>query len=322
MAAVSETTRPPVDWPRAADGLQMAGFAVFLLLNTTGRLPWSFWLDAIALWPVLVMSAGLRIAFERTRAPWLLLLGPALVLGSLAWLASGAARPEPALLGPWTQQMKPRAEGVRSLRFGAQLTGARLQATATDLDPATLVEVRSIDRTGGARVETRSVGDQAELRLDGGVRQGLTLALPGRRQHWDVRLPASLPTTLDLNGVGLRAALDLTRGHLSGGRVNGVFLGVRLELPATEAPVTLRFGGVFDALHVSVPEGTPVVVHGAGLPFNAIDRGVAGAPGRAGYEIKLEGIFTALAVDARPGEPHEASPSSHPKAEADPPHGH
>src|SRR3970040_1792253 len=66
---------------KAAEGIQLAGLAVFLLLNTTGALPWSFWLDAIALWPVLIMSAGLKIAFEKSRAPWLLLLGPVLVLG-------------------------------------------------------------------------------------------------------------------------------------------------------------------------------------------------------------------------------------------------
>jgi hypothetical protein len=67
---------PRADWKRAADGIGMAGIAVFLLLNTTGVLPWSFWIDAIALWPLLIMSAGVKIAFEKTRAPWLVLLGP------------------------------------------------------------------------------------------------------------------------------------------------------------------------------------------------------------------------------------------------------
>src|SRR5512147_1162609 len=80
--------RPSADWGRAADGIQLAGFAVFLLLNTTGQLSWSFWIDAIALWPVLIMSAGLRMAVDRTRAPWLQLLSPVLVLGALAWVAA------------------------------------------------------------------------------------------------------------------------------------------------------------------------------------------------------------------------------------------
>ena len=89
-ASPSAEPRSRADWARAAEGIQLAGIAVFLLLNTTGVLPWSFWLDAAALWPVLLMSAGIRIAFEKSRAPWLLLAGPALILGSLAWVASGA----------------------------------------------------------------------------------------------------------------------------------------------------------------------------------------------------------------------------------------
>src|SRR5512144_1922021 len=102
--------RPGADWARAAEGIQLAGIAVFLLLNTTGYLPWSFWLDAIALWPLLVMAAGIRIAFEKTRARWLVLVGPALVLGGLAWVASGA-RPERAS-GPMQPQVAERPPGV------------------------------------------------------------------------------------------------------------------------------------------------------------------------------------------------------------------
>ena len=114
--------RTGVDWPRAAEGIQMAGFAVFLLLNTMGYLPWSFWLDAIALWPLLVMSAGIRIAFDRSRARWLVLAGPALILGGLAWLASGARPERPA--GPLHAETVVRPEGVERVDLEAKLVGA------------------------------------------------------------------------------------------------------------------------------------------------------------------------------------------------------
>ncbi|HVO12030.1 MAG TPA: hypothetical protein VMX54_14920 [Vicinamibacteria bacterium] len=313
----SETPRrPPVDWARAAEGLQMAGIAVFLLLNTTGRLPWSFWLDAIALWPVLLMSAGLRIAFEKTRVPWLLLLGPALVVGSLAWLASGNAWAAPAA-GPWVRQTKPLPPGTAGVLFHARLAGAQFSVTSATLDPGTLVDARSVDRGGGARLESRLDGDQAQVLLEGGARQGLALALPGRRQEWELKLPAALPLRLDLGGAGVRSELDLTRGRLADGYVKGVFLVTRLDLPATDRTVALHFGGVFDALHLTVPEGTPVHVHGAGLPFNAVDRGVSGEAGRAGYDVKVDGIFTAVAVDTRPARPPAEAEPGRPKPEAE-----
>src|SRR5512143_3091793 len=117
--APADGRRPPANWGRAAEGIQLTGFAVFLLLNTTGLLPWSFWLDAIALWPVLIMSVGIKIAFEKTRAPWLLLLGPALVLGSLSWVAFGS-KPDLAV-GPWTSAPVARPAGVSRVRLETHL---------------------------------------------------------------------------------------------------------------------------------------------------------------------------------------------------------
>ncbi len=285
----------------------MAGIAVFLLLNTTGRLPWSFWLDAIALWPVLVMSAGLRIAFEKTRAPWLLLLGPALVVGSLSWLASGKPWATPAA-GPWVHLTKPLPPGTAAVMLRTQLAGAQFSATSASLETGTLVDARMVDRSVGARLESRQEGNRAQVRLEGGPRQGLALAMPGRRQDWELKLPATLPLRLELRGAAVRACLDLTRGRVEDGRVEGVLLVTRLELPATDRPVTLHLAGVFNALHLTVPEGTPVSVHGAGLPFNAVDRGVSGEAGRAGYEVKVDGIFTAVAVDTRPARPPAEAP--------------
>src|SRR5262245_55955449 len=84
---------PKADWKRASDGIGMCVIAGFLLLCTAGVLPWSFWLDAISLWPLLIMSAGIKIAFEKSRAPWLVLLGPLVVLGGLVWTATGV-RPD------------------------------------------------------------------------------------------------------------------------------------------------------------------------------------------------------------------------------------
>src|SRR5512134_676112 len=150
-------SRPPADWRRATDGIQMAGFAVFLLLNTTGALPWSFWLDAISLWPVLIIAAGLKIAVEKTSFPWLMLLGPVIVLGSLAWLASGQ-RPE-GPVGPWEPTSVAREAGTERLDFEAALAGARLRLSgADDVPDGRLVDGRRISPDEHVRFETEMDG--------------------------------------------------------------------------------------------------------------------------------------------------------------------
>jgi len=322
-SAVTHPTgeRTRADWKRAADGIGLAGVSVFLLLNTTGVLPWSFWIDAIALWPLLIMSAGVKIAFEKTRAPWLVLFGPAIVLGGLAWLATGA-RPDLAA-GPWKSEGPlPRPEGATRVKLDFELFGSRLQVAARELEQGALADARSIERHATARLEVRREAETAHVRLDAGTRGGIVV-LPGRRQRWDLGVPTELPLTFEIEGAMVRSHFDLERSRFEGGKVGGVFLATRLALPAVDAPVKLSLNGVFNALRVNVPEGTPVRVRGTGFPFNLVKRRVVGEPGRPGYEVHVDGIFNAVDIDTRRSSPAEAPPTpapapERPKPEAEP----
>jgi hypothetical protein len=312
-----ETQRAGADWARAGEGIQMAGFAVFLLLNTTGYLPWSFWLDAIALWPLLVMSWGIRIAFEKTRARWLVLLGPAIVLGGLTWLASGA-RPEPPA-GPMQAETVDRPAGVDRVDLEAKVAAARLRVTtATDLPAGRLADVGSAGRHDGTRLESATDGAVARLRLDSG-RPGFVF-LPRAKERWDLRLPAELPLRLRVAGAGVGAALDLTAGTVEGLQTDGVFIGLDARLPAPRRETEIRMKGVFNSLDLVVPEGVPVRVHGTGFPFNLVDRGRGGGKGGPGYDVRVDGIFSAVDVRTDPAIPREPSPAppARPPAEAPP----
>jgi hypothetical protein len=315
----NDVERQGANWPKAAEGIQLAGFAIFLLLNTTGVLPWSFWLDAIALWPLLIMSAGIKIAFEKSRARWLVLLGPVIILGGLAWLASGH-RPE-APTGPWEAENVSRPEGTQRVELEAGLAGARLRLAAADDLPADhLVEGRSQGRQDSARLEVHADGGTAEVRLGGGKKHNVVF-LPRPREHWDLRLPTRLPLRVRIKGAGVGGDLDLTAAPLEGLATEGVFIGVDARLPAPSKDTEIRMNGVFNSLSLSVPEGTPVRVHGAGLPFNAVDRGVHGIQGRPGYDVSVHGVFSAVEVRTDPAISREPPPVDRPAdASAETPH--
>jgi hypothetical protein len=321
--------RARADWSRAAEGIQMAGIAIFLLLNTTGYLPWSFWLDAIALWPLLIMSAGIRIAFEKTRARWVVLAGPALILGGLAWVASGA-RPEP-IGGPLQAQTADRPPGVDRVELQTKLLGARVRiAVAADIAPGRLVDGGSNANHETAHLETDTDGTTARVRVDSGKKGPVFLPRP--RERWDLRLPAELPLRVRVTGAGVGGHVDLTSGTPQGLDTEGVFIGVEARLPAPRQDTQLGVKGVFNSLTLFVPEGTPVRVHGPGLPFNAVDRGVRGVEGRPGYDVSVQGIFSAVEVrtdrgispeppplpSPAPGAAPSPTPSDRPPAEAPP----
>ncbi len=297
------------DWKRAADGIGMAGFAVFLLLNTTGVLPWSFWVEAIALWPLLIMSAGIKIAFEKTRAPWLVLLGPALVLSGLAWVATGARTDVP--VGPWKSEGPlPRPEGATRVKLDLKLFGSRLAGDGARA------------RAGGARRRAldRARVERQPLREARGRHRTRS---PRRDRGARCRRAAGPPAALGAGRADRAAAQLRPRGCdgpqplrpavTAGSRAdrrNGVFLATQLTLPSPSASVKLRVNGVFNALRISVPEGTPVRVHGTGFPFNAVKRRVVGAEGRPGYEIDVDGIFNAIDIDTRPADAGRGTPGS------------
>jgi hypothetical protein len=158
--------------------------------------------------------------------------------------------------------------------------------------------------------------------------------LPRRKERWDLRLPAELPLRVRVAGAGVGGDLDLTAGTFEGLQTDGVFIGVDARLPAPREETEIRMNGVFNSLKLVVPEGTPVRVHGAGLPFNAVNRGVRGIEGRPGYDVHVQGIFSAVEVrtdrsispdppplPASPAPPTAPAPSgapARPPAEAPP----
>jgi len=310
----ASAARPAADWGRAADGIQLAGLSVFLLLNTTGQLPWSFWLDAFSLWPVLVMSAGLKIAFEKSRMPWLLMLGPVLVLGSLTWLASDP-RFEALPAGPWQAQSIARPDGTERVSLEAKLGGARLRLQASDDVPADrVVDGRSI-ASGGEHFTTEGRDGVAHVTLRGGEKPG-ALFVRRPKERWDLRLPTGRPVEVRVSGAGIAGDFDLRRADFAGARAEGVFLAVEARLPAPRTDTEVKVSGVFNWLSLTVPEGTPVRMHGAGLPLNARGRGLRGVEGRPGYDVSLQGVFSVVEVR---GEPAAAPPPARPPAEAPPP---
>ncbi len=311
---------PKADWKRAADGIGMCVMACFLLLCTTGVLPWSFWLDAIALWPLLIMSGGIKIAFEKTRAPWLVLLGPLVVLAGLVWVATGV-RPEiPSALWKSAGPM-PRPAGTERVKLDLDVFGSRVFVEARPLEASSIVDARSIEEMRESHLSVDQKDDTARVHLDTERHRGVWF-VPSRKQLWDLGIPSDLPLRFGIKGAMNRSRLDLAHGRFEGGTIEGAFLSTELTLPAVAEPVKLAQKGAFNELRLIVPEGTPVTVKGPGFPLNIVKRSVAGAPGRAGYEVSLDGAFTAIAIETRPARPAEAAPapapSARPRPEAEP----
>jgi hypothetical protein len=227
-----------------------------------------------------------------------------------------------------------RPEGVERVNLETKLVGARLRvAVVTQMPPGRLVDGGSIAGHDTTHLEAAAEGPLARVNLNAGEKHGFVF-LPRRKERWELRLPAELPLRVRVAGAGVGGDLDLTAGTFEGLQTDGVFIGVDARLPAPREETEIRMNGVFNSLKLVVPEGTPVRVHGAGLPFNAVNRGVRGIEGRPGYDVHVQGIFSAVEVrtdrsispdppplPASPAPPTAPAPSgapARPPAEAPP----
>lgn len=291
--------RRRTDWRRLADGLLLIGLGVFVLLNTTGHLPWTFWYDALTLWPILLVTGGLRIAVERTRVAWLMLLGPIIVLTTMAGVAGGRLDNAP---GPWVPVSEARPQDAKALTLRAAFASSRLDLTTRPGDGA-LVEGRQGSRANKARVETKVEEGKATVTLNPGD-HGWDNVRPGRLSRWELGVPEALPVTLEIKGAMIGGRFDLGRGQVAGATLEGAFIGADLHLPKPSTRVRLKIHGVFHMVDLFVPEGTPVRVHGPGFPFNIVDRGSGDPkdPATPGYDVDFGGVFCRIGV-AREGDP-------------------
>ena len=118
--------------------------------------------------------------------------------------------------------------------------------------------------------------------------------------RWELGVTDAAPVGLHLEGAMIGAQVDLSRGAGRGrGASKGAFLGVDLRLPRPKAPVQPDGPGRLQRGRADRAAGTPVRVHGPGLPANVVDRGTGTDPkdpANPGYDVKLEGIFSRVGV--------------------------
>ncbi len=319
-----ESPRPAANWGRVADGVFLAGLGVFFLLATTRGVPDGFWVEAVSFWPVLLVSWGIRIVFEKTRMPWGMLAGPAVVLATLFWLAWGD-RPELPPPGDCRALSVDQPAEMDRAKVLVHFGGGHVDIEARGLRSPRLAEGRVASREDENRLRVSEEDGEATVRLEGRRRGIMLIGL--RHEIWELGVTDRVPLSVDVRGAALRADLDLRRGHATGSKVSGAFNSVTLRLPRPSHQVEIRLEGAFNAFDVIVPEGTPVRYEGPGFPVGWVNKGPAhdGLPDEEpGYRVILHGAFSFVDIDEGPapegGYPTPLPPPGHaPEAEPVPP---
>ena len=285
-----------VRWVRVSRGFYLLGFGTFLLLTTQDVLPLSFWSDALAYWPVLLVACGIRLVFERSAAPGLVLLGPALVLGTLMHVAmQGPGHTEAD--HAWVPLKAEGAADVPDWTLEGRLALARVDVTSRRLPRGVLAEGRG---TEAGRHSVRLAGDAAAGRVQvTNSWYGKTFfAMPGRRGRCELGVTTALPVAFDLDLAFTTTRFDVATGPVSRVTLDGAFNDLTLRLGEPSSDVVLDFQGAFNLVAIEVPATTPVRVNSEGF-LNFVDgrrRNRRPPGGSPGYRVQLDGAFNRVVV--------------------------
>ncbi len=298
-----------VRWGRVSRGLYLLGLGTFLLLTTQDVLPWSFWSDAVAYWPVLLVAIGIRLVFERSPAPALVLLGPILVLGTLMYVAMrGPARTDTE--SEWVPLRAERPAGLSGWTLEGRLALASLDIGSRRLPRGALLQGR-VTEAGhhSARVEEEAAAGR--VRVTNSWSERMFFVLPGgRRTRCELGLTTALPVALDLDLALTTTRIDVATSPVTRIAFEGALNDLTLRLGEPASEVRLDLDGTFNQLVLEVPAATPVKVRSEGF-LNLVgarhgERGTrdgtsagapSGTPGSTpGYRVRIDGAFNRVVV--------------------------
>jgi len=75
---------------RLSEGVGTVLLGLILLGNTTGYIGWEMWLTALALWPVLLVAAGIGVLGRASGQAWVRACAPVIIWAALLYAASTA----------------------------------------------------------------------------------------------------------------------------------------------------------------------------------------------------------------------------------------
>jgi hypothetical protein len=283
---------PRTRWRRVSLGLYLVGIGAFLLLTSLDRLSWTYWFDVAAFWPVVLVALGIRVLFERSRTPALVLLSPALVLGTMAYVALRPLRP---WQGHWVPVRAERPEGLDDWTFSARLLRAELDISTRDLPSDVLVDGRAGCERGQVTLRSRGERDRHRVEARSAFRSWPWVPA---REKWELHLARQLPLRASFHGAFNQGRLDLTGVPVNSLELHGAFHDLVIQLDEPGQDVRLEVHGAFNHLRLIVPATTRVDVRSRGALQSVDNRATAASTGRAAYTVELHGFMNSLDVES------------------------
>lgn len=243
---------------------------VTLLGVNTGYLSSGVWVNLWRLWPVLLIVWGLNIILRNTSLQFISYLSPVILILAFTYAATwapveiedggwhlptyiGLSEPASRTMTEYSHDYE-HSEDVHALDVEFDLGAASLDIISSPEDAFIDVEVKS--NTGEPTVNFEIDGNTLNMYAASPSHTGRWGNL---KEEWDVRLPAGVPLSLNLDAGASACDLDLEDLLLSHLDIDAGAVAIDASLPAPDVEgytVSIDLGA--SDLDLSFPENTPV----------------------------------------------------------------
>jgi len=262
-------------------GTTLICIGAVLLLNTLGRLGWGVWFDLVRLWPLLLISLGIRSIFVPTRVHPLALTGPLLVITAttltVSWYHGGTGDSE-AALDRSVPLSCPAPLRDASARLHLTFAVGRMWVVSEPNAGAATIDGLAGTLLYAGEEPLWACSNEGDLWVGAeGHEGGLRILYPFGSRHdlWQARLTSGRPVTVRGDILAATANLDLRAFDLEKVDLDLAATSARLRLGSPARRVTVRLEGAASTVRLRMPEGTCYtltrervfsVLRGDGLP--------------------------------------------------------
>jgi hypothetical protein len=244
--------------------VSLIALGAVLLACTTGYLSWAVWVSIFALWPVLLISAGIDIIGKSTGRDWLRALSSVVFIAAL--LYGAFVMPAGTWGLPWSAGAAGEAFSQREVAAKGVTDGtARIEAGATQLTlkgGTDLIAISGESPVGSRPTISVNHGPATNVSVEQ-PRQTVVWVGVSPRRRLDVLLGKDMRwTALDINAGATQGEIDLSELDVERLVVNAGASDTRITFGANAAVAEVQAGAA--NMTFRVPRGNRVNVRLSG----------------------------------------------------------
>ncbi|OFW33582.1 MAG: hypothetical protein A2074_06920 [Candidatus Aquicultor primus] len=246
---------PPLDFSKPLDGILIGTIGLILLYNTLGIVPYRFWLELIALWPVLIIALGFSILGGVTRNRIIAALPTLIIIATLLFALfymDGPLRPRIEL----TSVNKSRA-AISGVKTGE----AKIDFSVGELDIGSTgmlydLNAREFGDERGPQIDFSRSGDKVELNVK--ARDDIRFYRWDEQRVWNLALSKDIDWRLRVDAGVSDSDLDLSELDVSSVDIDGGVGSIRVRFGDRNKKVDAKIDTGVSECRIMVPKTSGV----------------------------------------------------------------